>query len=135
MVSRDFAKIVLEGEPARAARVFVDPVRLVTPAENEKFHAAAVGALSARLQVVDDKKDANYLIQMIMQRQMDYAIRNPQQKPAVGYMLVSICKLPIVIIATECMNSEYFYFEVSSNSEVFAKVFNMWLEATVPTKG
>ena len=45
MISRDFSRIVIKGSDAQAARVFVDPVRMVSPSENVELHQIATNLI------------------------------------------------------------------------------------------
>ena len=134
MISRDFSRIVIKGSDVQAARVFVDPVRMVSPSENAELHQIATNLLRDKLQIVSNKESANYLVQIIMQQQRDYAIRNPKRESAHGFILISICKYPIKEVANDCENLTYFYFDDYKKIDLFTKVFNMWVDTVVPSQ-
>ena len=132
-IHRNFSKIVFP--TSETPRVFVDPIKMVSREENSSLHKIAVDALSARLEVVPDKQGADYLVQIIMQQQTDFAIRNPKGDPARAYILISICKLPVTTedVAINCENLTYFYFRVQDKKTIFTKALNMWLDSIKPT--
>src|SRR5258708_11401250 len=94
-ITRDFSTIIIAGSEARTARLFIDPVRNVSPFENNELRPTVVGSLSDKVQVVSSKEDANYYVQVVMNRYTNYAIRNPAREPAHGDVLIGICKYPI----------------------------------------
>jgi hypothetical protein len=137
-VLRDFSNITFGAPDIPNAHVFVDTDRLVvstlSASENAELHEIAINGLSSKLRLVKSKEAANYLIQIRMYQTPNYAIRNPQREYSQGFVMISICKFPIIKISDDCENMQYDYFQNRKFNEVFSIVLAMWLKATIPSE-
>src|SRR5258708_39137853 len=110
-ILREFSAITIAGQDIKAARVFVDTERFVvstiSEAENGELRKIVVDGLSSKLQLVNSKNEANYLVQIRMYQSPDYAIRNPRNEFARGLVLLSICKFPIKDQSEDCGSLTY----------------------------
>lgn len=132
-ILRDFSNITIAGGDVKAARVFVDSERFVVPglppAENAILQQIAVSGIAAQLHLVNSKEQANYLVQIRMEQFVNYAVRNPQGKPSLGYVMISLCRFPLN--ESNCENLQYNYFKLYAPSDIFSRVLGLWLRATV----
>jgi hypothetical protein len=115
-ILRDFSHVTISGPEIKNARVFFDASRFVldgrsSPADNSELQKTAINELSSRVQLVKSKDEANYLMQIRMGLDFDYAIQNPQREPSHGYVMISICKFPIRNMSEDCENLQYNYFQ------------------------
>jgi hypothetical protein len=133
MISRDYSRIVIRPPDARSARVFIDPIRNVSPSENAELRGILINLLSDKLQLVSDKANANYFLQIVFERHKNYSIRNPKRDPAHGFILMGLCKYPIEDMPRDCESLTYFYFDNYKKTDVFTKVFHMWVDAVIPS--
>jgi hypothetical protein len=133
-IARDFSEIVMTESEARSARVFVNPVRNVSAAENIELHSFAVGLLSEKVQVVSSKQDANYDLEIVMQQFTNYALRNPAGEPSHGFVLAGICKYPIRDMSRDCESLTYDYFrDYRNNDEILRRYLKLWVEDVFPS--
>jgi hypothetical protein len=135
-ITSSFSRIVLSELDAQKARVFVDIDRLVvrdaSASENAQIRRIAIDRLAQKLKLVPKKEDSDYIVQIRMEQYVNYAIRNPHNKPSRGLVMASICKYPIREIGSDCQNIEYDYFYNASRTELFDRFFAMWIENLIP---
>jgi hypothetical protein len=135
-ILRDFARITLTAPDVQKARVFVDTDRFVvstlSKAENAELQQIAITGVNSKLNLVKSKEDANYLVQIRMGQEPDYAIRNQQRDYTRGFVMISLCKFPINQISEDCENLQYDYFRKRDAKEAFSTVLDMWIKATLP---
>jgi hypothetical protein len=136
-VLRDFAQITIKGPDLKSARIFIDTdrfvVRSLSDEESAKLRHIAIDGLGSHLTLVKSKDEANYLIQIRMGQDTNYAIRNPKRQPSRGYVMISICKLPIQKVSEDCENLQYDYFRAYEAKDIFSRVMHMWVEAKLET--
>jgi hypothetical protein len=133
VVTRDFQSSVIGDANPRAARVFINPVRLVTPSENLELHAFATRLLAPRVSVVPDKQDANYGVELILKVMNNPAIRNASGKWSTGFVLASICHLPIRKTPDDCGMMTYYFFDPAAPSGAFHEALVLWVDSILPS--
>jgi hypothetical protein len=131
LVSRHFSRIVITGRDAVAARLFIDPIRNVPTDEAQQLRQLVVASLSDKVRMADSKADANYWLQILSQNHK-FPIKNPNNEPALGSVLFSICKCPIKEVTLDCENLTYFYFVSSARVDLFERVLALWMGAVFP---
>jgi hypothetical protein len=140
VITHNFLNIVIGEQQQRSVRAFVD-VQTFAPPDHGKVNtlpdqdevgSLAIHLLESKVQLVARKDDANIFVEILMYQTINYAIRNLKGEPAKGFILVGICKYPIMETAKDCDNQTYFYFADYRPSDVFEKVFGMWSESVFP---
>jgi hypothetical protein len=134
VVFRDFSNIVIPEQDIDSVRAFFDagPLSANSLSTSEEIKSIAVRLLEKRIKLVPQKGDANLLVQTRMYQTVNPAIRNPSREPAHGLVMVSVCKYPIAVIAKDCENLTYYFFADSNASEIFTKIFTIWLNSVFP---
>jgi len=134
-IMRDFAHITISSSEVKNARVFVDSDRFTVPnlpaAENSELRQIMIDGLGSKMQLVKNKDEANYLVQIRMEQYPNYAIRNPQQEFSRGFVMISICNFPIKNIGENCENLQYDYFRDYNAKEIFSSVFRAWFKQAI----
>lgn len=132
-ILRDFSNITIAGPDVKAAHVFVDIDRFIVPGlppvENAKLQQIATNGIASQLHLINSKEQANYLVQIRMGQYVNYALRNPQGKPSLGYVMISLCRFPLN--ESNCENLQYDYFKPYAPLDIFSWVLGLWLRTTV----
>jgi hypothetical protein len=132
LITRDFTPTVIGATDLATARVFVEPMRDLSPSEAAELTQFAIDSLSKKVRVVQTRDDANYRILIRMEKIRDYAIRNPKREPTHGLIVLSTCKWPIKEATRDCENITYYYFADFAYGDIFRRVFRMWLGYVLP---
>jgi hypothetical protein len=135
-VYRQLGTIILTEREANEKLFFFDVNGLVERTalpsnEAKEVGKTAIELLGSRFRLVSSKMEASHLIQMRAERFTFFAIRNPKREPARGLVMISLCRLPIVDMGTDCGNVVFYHFSSSLTVEVLKKVFPMWLSMTL----
>lgn len=93
----------------------------------------AVHLLGGRVQLVPQKDNANLMVQTRMYQTKNYAVRNSKHEPAHGLVMISVCRFPIVTMASDCENLTFYYFADYQANDIFENVFTLWLNSVFPT--
>jgi hypothetical protein len=128
LIRRDFSEIVISEHDAGAARLFVDPIRNLPNGEAQRLRQLVVASLSDKVRMADSKDDANYWLQILFQHHK-FPFKNPNNEPALGSVLFSICKYPIKEVTRDCENLTYYYFFDSARIDLFEKALALWTRA------
>ncbi|MBX9824493.1 MAG: hypothetical protein K2Y27_05800 [Xanthobacteraceae bacterium] len=91
----------------------------------------ATDLLSSSFRLVPAKSEANYFIQIRVDRLTNYAIRNPKRQPSRGQVMISLCRLPIADAGTDCGNLTFFSFSAFQGAEALRKAFPIWISMTL----
>ena len=135
-VLRDFADLRLRD--LSKVHAFIDQSRFVVPGlpdtDNKKLQNIAAEAIGAKIPLVADKQEANYLIRVYVGRTPNYAIRNFENHYSRGFVVIALCKLPVTDIPTDCENLQYDHFRPRDAEEVLRAVIAKWLATIVETQ-
>lgn len=135
-VLRDFADLKLRD--LSRVHAFIDQSRFVVPgfsdSDNKKLQNIAAEAIGAKIPLVADKQEANYLIRVYVGRTPNYAIRNFENHYSRGFVVIALCKLPVTDIPTDCENLQYDHFRPRDAEEVLRAVIAKWLATIVETQ-
>jgi hypothetical protein len=131
LIRRDFSEIVISERDAGAVRLFIDPIRNMPNGEAQRLRELVVASLGDKVRMAESKEDANYWLQILFQNHK-FPIKNPNNEPALGSVLFSICKYPIKEVTRDCENLTYYYFFDSEKIDLFEKAVALWTRAVFP---
>lgn len=137
-ITRDFSPNIVIADSKRAdARIFFKTEGLsqkgLSSEENAKLDAMVRALLESKsLRIVDGQADANYMVQIILDRHPNPSIRNPANAPAQGFVLGVLCRYPIKTVTDDCQNLTYFFFQRLQPEEMLNKALWFWRVAVLP---
>jgi hypothetical protein len=132
VVTRDFGPITLDPAVAKGARVFIEPIRLVSAEENAELHPFAIRLLATRVTVVPDQQNSDYFVRFILKDLKNYSIGNTLRQPSTGFMAAGICKFPIKDQVHDCETLTYYYFSNEPKSGLFKEIVPLWINSIFP---
>lgn len=129
-VLRDLSNIPFADDQIKNARVFFYRSRFVVKGlskeDNEQLQQIAIRRLGDRLHLVGSLSEANYLVQIRMRLEPDFALRNPLGEASRGHVVISTCKYPVRKIVDDCENLEFDFFRRSEAVERLSTALQMW---------
>lgn len=130
-VLRDFSDISIASSEAKRTDVFFDAekfaARGVSADDAEEMRRLAVSHIDSKFHLVNRKDVAALSILVQSGNYTNYAIRNRRGMPSLGYVVFSVCRLPVKSIPTDCENLQYESFRKQIDPAVFSEVLQMWL--------
>ncbi len=135
-VHSDFARMAVADSEAKEQAFYFDVNGLVerttlSGKEAEDVGKAANELVRSVFRLTPTKSDAKYIIQMRVDRLTNYAIRNPRRMPSSGPVMISLCRLPINDVASDCGNLTFFYFGAFRGVDALQKTFPVWTAMTL----
>jgi hypothetical protein len=82
-----------------------------SPSETADLRQRAQTILEERLKLVTRTEKPQYQVDVALIEQTIYAVRNPEGKPATGFLMASLCKFPIANDAEDCGQQYIYFFE------------------------
>lgn len=133
VVTRDFGPVTLDPSAAKDARVFIEPVHMVSAEENAELYPFASGLLRTRVAIVTDKRHSNYFVRFIIQNLVNYSVGNTRGRPSTGYMAATICQSPIKDTVHDCETLTYYYFSNDAKTALFKQLLPLWINSIFPS--
>jgi hypothetical protein len=121
----------------RFSNVFVRSVRSYPGQKPEAsgieadLRSRALASFEITFNIVEVKEQSNYVIDIAMIQQTNYAVRNPDGVPADGFVMINVCKYPIRSVGDDCEQQKFYFFVQKDKETLFDRVLTQWIESVV----
>jgi hypothetical protein len=100
-------------------------------AKDERLEVEAHNLLERALTLVSTKAESQYFIEIRIGDFVNYAIRNTDNDPSTGFVIISACSYPMRNMVDDCQSLTFYFFRKDPRSIILARALNMWFERVV----